>query len=77
MDTVRYETDGPLAVLTMTREPYNLLGPQLSRLLLSALDRASSEKTRAVLLRSGLRHFSAGAERSLFETVDSTTRFDP
>lgn len=29
MNAVTYETNGALAVITMTHEPYNLLGPDL------------------------------------------------
>ena len=56
MSAVNYETTGPLAVITMTHEPYNLLGPDLMQPLIAGLQRASSEDARAVMLKSGLRH---------------------
>jgi enoyl-CoA hydratase/carnithine racemase len=63
---VGYERDGPLAVLTMTHEPYNLVGPVLLDALFAELDRARAEGARAVVVRSGLRQFCAGADLGLF-----------
>jgi enoyl-CoA hydratase/carnithine racemase len=42
------------------------MGPTLYRALLEEFDEAVKRGSRAILLRSGLRHFSAGAEVSLF-----------
>jgi enoyl-CoA hydratase/carnithine racemase len=77
MSAVTYEISGPLAVITMTHEPHNLLGPELMQSLIAGLQRASSENARAVLLKSGLRHFSAGADMALFETGRGVPDFDP
>jgi enoyl-CoA hydratase/carnithine racemase len=55
-------TDGEVGVLTMQAAPYNLLGEQLTAELRSALGWAGNQGVRAVVLRSGLRHFSAGAD---------------
>ena len=49
MTAIAFETTGPLAVITMTHEPHNLLGPDLMEPLLDALQRASSQHARAVL----------------------------
>jgi enoyl-CoA hydratase/carnithine racemase len=54
--------DGDVAVLTMAHKPYNLLDRALVDELISALERAAAKRARAVLLRSALRHFSAGAD---------------
>jgi enoyl-CoA hydratase/carnithine racemase len=54
--------DGSVAFLTMQSPPYNLIGKRLAAELLSALDWARDQAPRAVVLRSGLRHFSAGAD---------------
>lgn len=54
--------DGDVAVVTMQARPYNLLDPQLVIELIAALEKASARSARAVILRSGLRHFSAGAD---------------
>jgi enoyl-CoA hydratase/carnithine racemase len=64
---VSYAQDGPLGVVTMHHAPHNLLGPILMEGVLDALATAEKEGARAVLLKSGLRHFSAGADIALFE----------
>jgi enoyl-CoA hydratase/carnithine racemase len=65
--SVSYVQDGPLAILTMQHAPHNLIGPALMHGLLDALGAAEAAGSRAVLLKSGLRHFSAGADIALFE----------
>jgi enoyl-CoA hydratase/carnithine racemase len=54
--------DGAVAVLSMGRAPYNLMNRALNRELIKALEWARREGARAVVLRSSLRHFSAGAD---------------
>ena len=61
--------DGPLAIVTLQHAPHNLIGPALMEGLLEALRAAEAGGARAVLLKSGLRHFSAGADISLFENA--------
>ncbi|HEX7819158.1 MAG TPA: enoyl-CoA hydratase/isomerase family protein [Sphingobium sp.] len=61
------ERDGKVVVITMQSKPYNLLGHKLIEALGAALQGIDLEKTGAVLLRSSLRHFSAGAELEMFE----------
>jgi enoyl-CoA hydratase/carnithine racemase len=51
-----------VAVLTLQHRPYNLLDPELSEQIIEALRWAGKEGARAVVLASGLRHFSAGAD---------------
>jgi enoyl-CoA hydratase/carnithine racemase len=69
-DTVVAVThDGPVAVLEMRWAPHNLIGPALMEGLLEGFRTAESAGARAVLLKSGLRHFSAGADLSLFEAA--------
>ncbi|WP_233838535.1 enoyl-CoA hydratase/isomerase family protein [Paraburkholderia sp. ZP32-5] len=63
---VQKEIVGRVTVLTMNHRPYNLVGPTMYRALLGEFDEAVKQGSRAILLRSGLRHFSAGAEVSLF-----------
>lgn len=60
------EKKGLVTVLTMNHRPYNLMGPTMYRELLAAFADAVEGGSRAILLRSGLRHFSAGAEVDLF-----------
>lgn len=66
-EAVLFEKVGDVAVLTMQFAPHNLLGKTLAEALVENLRRAQAEGARAVVVRSGLRHFSAGAELSLFE----------
>jgi enoyl-CoA hydratase/carnithine racemase len=61
--------DGPVAILEMRFAPHNLLGPALMQGILDGFEAAESAGARAVLLKSGLRHFSAGADLSLFEAA--------
>ncbi|HEX7886962.1 MAG TPA: enoyl-CoA hydratase/isomerase family protein, partial [Phenylobacterium sp.] len=44
-----------------------LLGPKLMGALIRALDEAVGNGSRALVIRSGLRHFSAGADLDLFD----------
>jgi enoyl-CoA hydratase/carnithine racemase len=59
---VERRLDGTVAILTMRYPPYNLLDPELSQLVIDGLRWAAAEGARAVVLRSALRHFSAGAD---------------
>ena len=68
-NSVTVEFDGPLAILVMRHEPHNLLSPPLMDGVLSGLKSATEMGSRAVLIKSGLRHFSAGADISLFEAA--------
>jgi enoyl-CoA hydratase/carnithine racemase len=54
--------DGTVAVLSLVRAPYNLMDRALNLELIKGLDWARQQGARAVVLRSGLRHFSAGAD---------------
>lgn len=63
---VEHEERGPVAVLTMVYRPYNLLGPKLIGAVAAQLQAAAAAGSRAIVLRSGLRHFCAGADVSLF-----------
>jgi enoyl-CoA hydratase/carnithine racemase len=54
--------DGAVAVLSMQAKPYNLLDNQLCLDIVGGLKWAGRQDARAVILRSSLRHFSAGAD---------------
>lgn len=64
--SVSFEREGDVVVLTMRFAPHNLVGEALSKDLLACLDKAQADNCRAVVLRSSLRHFSAGADLALF-----------
>jgi len=63
---VEVSFDGPLCILSMEFAPHNLLGLDLMDGMRAGLKAALDGNARAVLLKSGLRHFSAGADTSLF-----------
>ena len=63
---VKVSYEGPVAVLSMELAPHNLLGLELMGGIRAGLAAATEAGSRAVLLKSGLRHFSAGADTSLF-----------
>ena len=64
--TIGREQHGLVTVLTMVYKPYNLIGPTLMNALLTELRGAHKAGSRAIVIRSGLRHFSAGADLALF-----------
>src|ERR1700746_1554519 len=63
---VAREEKGPVSVLTMQYRPYNLLGPTLLGAIADEIAAAGDAGSRAIILRSGLRHFSAGANVAQF-----------
>lgn len=64
---VKVSYEGPVAILSMEYAPHNLIGFDLMDGIRAGLAAAREAGSRAVLLRSGLRHFSAGADTSLFQ----------
>ncbi len=64
---VTQEQRGPVSILTMLYRPYNLLGPKLIDAIAAAVTQARDAGSRAIVLRSGLRHFCAGADVALFD----------
>src|SRR5260221_10820412 len=63
---VTREQRGPVAILTMVYRPHNLLGPKLIGAIAREVKLAEETGSRAIVLRSGLRHFCAGADVGLF-----------
>jgi enoyl-CoA hydratase/carnithine racemase len=59
-------------VLTMQHRPHNFIGVALFEALIDGMRWAAEQKARAVLLRSGLRNFCAGADLGLL--IDSAER---
>jgi enoyl-CoA hydratase/carnithine racemase len=64
--TVIVSHEGAVTVLTMNHRPHNLIGPRLADALLSGLAAARTAGARAVVIRSALRHFSAGGDVAMF-----------
>ena len=67
---VRREERGLVSVLTMEYRPYNLLGPTLIGAIAAEVTAAQEAGSRAIVVRSGLRHFSAGADVNLFDAQE-------
>jgi enoyl-CoA hydratase/carnithine racemase len=67
---VSRELDGQVAVLTMQHRPHNLIGTELFDALIDGMRWAVEQKARAVLLRSGLRNFCAGADMGIFDSAE-------
>jgi enoyl-CoA hydratase/carnithine racemase len=62
MSNVEFDKDGAVAVVTLAKPPHNLIDEALLQGLLGAYERAVAEGCRSILLRSGMRHFCAGAD---------------
>ncbi len=67
---VAREMDGRVAVLTMQHAPHNFLGTALYNALIDGVRWAAERGARAVLLRSSLRNFCAGADVTLFDSAE-------
>ena len=61
-DNIRLEMDGAVAIVTMAKPPHNLLNGAFIDALVAAFEDAREAGGRAILLRSKLKHFSAGAD---------------
>lgn len=66
-ELVTREQRGNISILTMVYRPYNLLGPKLMNALVGKVEEAQKDGSRAIVIRSGLRHFSAGADLDIFD----------
>ncbi|WP_245607150.1 enoyl-CoA hydratase/isomerase family protein [Pseudonocardia spinosispora] len=67
---VHCELDGAVAVVTMRHAPHNFLGVELLSGVLASARWAVEQRARAMILRSGLRNFCAGADVALFESSE-------
>ncbi|HSM01404.1 MAG TPA: enoyl-CoA hydratase-related protein [Acidimicrobiia bacterium] len=68
---VRFESDGPVAVITLDRPPVNALSNALISDLVSAFEQAASDEIRAVVV-TGAPHFAAGADITEFKSAMDT-----
>ena len=64
---VTREQRGNISILTMVYRPYNLLVPKLINAIVEKVEEAQKDGSRAIVIRSGLRHFSAGADLDIFD----------
>ena len=72
----RTHVDG-VAVLEMRYRPHNLVGPKLTKALVREMNAAEGAGARAIVLKSGLRHFSAGADLDQFTAKVAETGDQP
>jgi enoyl-CoA hydratase/carnithine racemase len=68
MMTVTHEIDGKVGVVTLAKPPHNLIDDKLIADLVAAYQAVVAEGCRAILLRSSMRHFCAGAEMASWGT---------
>jgi enoyl-CoA hydratase/carnithine racemase len=66
--TVTHEIDGKVGVVTLAKPPHNLLDDKLINDLVAAYQTVVAGGCRAILLRSAMRHFCAGAEMASWGT---------
>lgn len=68
MSLVRYELDGPVALITLDHPPVNALSSRLAEDLDAALGLAEDPAVRAVVV-TGSPHFAAGADITEFQSA--------
>jgi enoyl-CoA hydratase/carnithine racemase len=66
MSIVSCDQDGAVGVVTLAKPPHNLIDEAFLDGLLAAYRSAVAGGCRSILLRSGMRHFCAGADVSAF-----------
>lgn len=66
MTTVTHEMDGAVGIVTLAKPPHNLIDDDMVADLLTAYRSVQAAGSRAILLRSSMRHFCAGAELKSF-----------
>ncbi len=66
MTSVTHEMDGAVGIVTLAKPPHNLIDDPMIEDLVTAYRQVIAEGCRAILLRSSMRHFCAGAELKSF-----------
>lgn len=72
MTTVTHEIDGAVDVVSLAKPPHNLIDDAMIADLVAAYSQVMEAGCRAILLRSSMRHFCAGAELKSFGTTTLT-----
>ena len=68
MNSITFERDGAVGIVTLAKPPHNLIDNALLRDLGLAYKRAVEGRARCILLRSSMRHFCAGADLNVLAT---------
>lgn len=63
---IETDIDGPVGVVTMAKPPHNLMDSEFLDAVIAAYQHVIDEGARSILLRSGMKHFCAGADVSGF-----------
>lgn len=69
MKIVTHEIDGAVGIVTLAKPPHNLIDDPMIEDLMEAYRQVMAANCRAILLRSSMRHFCAGAELKSFGTT--------
>ena len=73
-EPIRVDMDGAVAVVTMAKPPHNLINGVFIEALIEAFEGAADAGGRAILLRSEMKHFCAGADVDGFGGEGRRTR---
>ena len=78
MNMITLETLGSVGVITLSNPPHNLICRDFIEEFCCAQERAVADGMRAILIRSDLRHFCAGADVSALDSggVDASVTLD-
>jgi enoyl-CoA hydratase/carnithine racemase len=74
MQYVKFQRDGNVAVITLDKPPHNTMDKPLLAGVMQGFRQAAEEGCRAILLRSAMRHFCAGAVLASFTLDDFEMR---
>jgi enoyl-CoA hydratase/carnithine racemase len=69
MPNVLHELDGAVGIVTLAKPPHNLIDDAFCEEIVAAYRDVLALGCRAILLRSAMRHFCAGAEIQSFDTT--------
>jgi enoyl-CoA hydratase/carnithine racemase len=69
MNSVEYEKDGAVGIVTLAKPPHNLIDNAMLEGLSTTYEHAIKNGCRSILLRSGMRHFCAGADLDQIESL--------
>ncbi len=67
MSNVLHKLDGAVGIVTLAKPPHNLIDDDFCREIVTAYRTVLAAGCRAILLRSAMRHFCAGAEVQSFD----------
>jgi enoyl-CoA hydratase/carnithine racemase len=70
MSKVLFRTEGSLGIITLNNPPLNLFSQEMVDELMAILKELPGQNLRGLILNSSQRHFSAGADMSLFAGKD-------